>query len=249
MWSVWIVFCDCGFHSVCPLMEKDKRLMEASWWERLTEGEIGFCSDGPCSIYLYPIFYWWVGCWHDLLFDMSPNYGGGNEDNGKRSHAFTAAFSALDPAGGHCQPTSLPTHTFPGESWWLTGSLGQSLVGSLLLSPGTCCAQGFVCALQESVSPVLCKFWQFYGGATSSKTAYAMPRSAVPRAPAPVAGHCWPISLQETLKHSSASVSGLFLETLEKNHDAPRHTDYCSLVLQETILPIIRVSIAEKAVE
>ena len=26
------------------------------------------------------------------------------------------------------------------------------------------CAQGFVCALQESVSPVLCKFWQLYGG-------------------------------------------------------------------------------------
>ena len=24
--------------------------------------------------------------------------------------------------------------------------------------------QGFVCALQESVSPVLCKFWQLYGG-------------------------------------------------------------------------------------
>ena len=30
--------------SVCPLMEKDKRLMEAS--ERLTEGEIGSCSYG-----------------------------------------------------------------------------------------------------------------------------------------------------------------------------------------------------------
>ena len=25
-----IVFCDCGFQSLCPLMEKDKRLMEAS---------------------------------------------------------------------------------------------------------------------------------------------------------------------------------------------------------------------------
>ena len=25
-----LVFCDCGFHSVSPLMEKDKRLMEAS---------------------------------------------------------------------------------------------------------------------------------------------------------------------------------------------------------------------------
>ena len=23
MWSVWLVFCDCGFHSVCPLMDKD----------------------------------------------------------------------------------------------------------------------------------------------------------------------------------------------------------------------------------
>ena len=31
MWSVWLVFCGCGFYSVCPLM--DKRLMEASWWE------------------------------------------------------------------------------------------------------------------------------------------------------------------------------------------------------------------------
>ena len=39
-----------------------------------------------------------------------------------------------------------------------------SLVGSLLLSPRSWCTQGFVCALQESVSPVLCKFWWFYGG-------------------------------------------------------------------------------------
>ena len=24
--SVWLVFCDCGFHSVCPLMDKDQSL-------------------------------------------------------------------------------------------------------------------------------------------------------------------------------------------------------------------------------
>ena len=42
----WLVFCDCGFQSVYPLMEKDKRRMEASCWERLTEGETGPCSDG-----------------------------------------------------------------------------------------------------------------------------------------------------------------------------------------------------------
>ena len=43
-------------------------------------------------------------------------------------------------------------------------SLGQSFVGSLLLSPGSWCAQGFVCALQESVFPLLHKFWWLYGG-------------------------------------------------------------------------------------
>ena len=36
-----LAFCDCGFQSVCPLMEKVKRLMEASLWEKLTEGETG----------------------------------------------------------------------------------------------------------------------------------------------------------------------------------------------------------------
>ena len=41
-----ISFCDCGFHSVCPLMDKDKRLMEVSCWKRLTEGEAGSCSYG-----------------------------------------------------------------------------------------------------------------------------------------------------------------------------------------------------------
>ena len=77
----------------------------------------------------------------------------------KRSPAHTAALSAPSPAAGHRRPTPLPET--PGHSW---ASLGQSLVGSLLLSPGSWCAQGSVCALQESVSPVLCKFWWLYGG-------------------------------------------------------------------------------------
>ena len=77
----------------------------------------------------------------------------------KRSHAHTATLSAPNPATCHHQPTPLPET--PGHSW---ASLGQSLVGSLLLSPGSWCTQGFVCALQESVSPVLCKFWWLYGG-------------------------------------------------------------------------------------
>ena len=70
----------------------------------------------------------------------------------RRSPSCTAALSAPDPVAGHCQPT--PLLETPGHS---QVSLGQSLVGSLLLSPGSWCAQDFVCALQESVSPVLWK--------------------------------------------------------------------------------------------
>ena len=77
----------------------------------------------------------------------------------KMSHAGIAALSAPNPAAGYHWPT--PPPETPGHSW---ANLGQSLVGSLLLSPGSWCAQGFICALQVSVSPVLCKIWQLYDG-------------------------------------------------------------------------------------
>ena len=102
------------------------------------------------------------GCIPSLLFDQRPKYGGGNEDSGdllQKVYVCTATLGASDPAAGHCRPTP-PPETL-GHS---RASLGQSLVRSLLLSPGSWCAQGFVCVLQESVSPVLCKFWQLYGG-------------------------------------------------------------------------------------
>ena len=46
-------------------------------------------------------------------------------------------------ATGHRRPRPMPET--PDKA-----SLGQSLVKSLLLSPGSWCTQGFVCALQES---------------------------------------------------------------------------------------------------
>ena len=83
----------------------------------------------------------------------------------QRSHAGTATLSALDPAAALHWPT--PPLESPGHS---RASLGQSLVGWLLLSPGSWCTQGSVCALPESISPGLCKFWQLLVGlmATSS---------------------------------------------------------------------------------
>ena len=65
----------------------------------------------------------------------------------KRSHACTATLSATSPAAGHCWPT--PLLETPGHS---QAGLGHSLVGSLLLFPGSWCTQGSVCALQESIS-------------------------------------------------------------------------------------------------
>ena len=71
----------------------------------------------------------------------------------KRSCASSVLFSSPDPLADLCCPTSLLKT--PGHS---QSSLYQSLVMSLFFSPGSWCTQGFVCALQESISPVLCKF-------------------------------------------------------------------------------------------
>ena len=116
----------------------------------------------------------------------------------KSSPAHTAALSAPDPAAGHCL-----TYASTGESWTLTESLDQSLVGSLLLSPGSWCTQGSVCTLQESVSPVLCKFWQLYGGVNG----LCPTQVYCTQSPCPCSSPLLPVPPQETLKHSSVSVS------------------------------------------
>ena len=84
----------------------------------------------------------------------------------KRSHALSAAQWPW--------PCSRPplTHASARNSWTLTGKSGSDLWGDLWLLWGHCSfllGPGapkvfFFCALQESVFPVLCKFWQLYGG-------------------------------------------------------------------------------------
>ena len=138
MWSIWLVFCDCGFHSVCSLMAKDKRLMEASWWERLTMGETGSCSNGWGHAWTQFSVDGW-GCVPSLCFDPRPNYGGLKRTNGELllKDLYSVPLTHSRPLSTH---TSLET---PGHS---QASLAQSLVGTLLPSPGSWCAQGFVCA-------------------------------------------------------------------------------------------------------
>ena len=62
--------------------------------------------------------------------------------------------SAAVPVAGHCQ------HTPPQETLKHSQArLAQSLRGSLLLFPGSWCARGFVCTLQESPFPL--GLWKF----------------------------------------------------------------------------------------
>ena len=75
----------------------------------------------------------------------------------KRSHACTATLSASRPCS---RPP--PTHASSRNSQTPTGKSGE--VSCTAPFSWSWCTQGFVCALRESVSPVLCKFWWLSGG-------------------------------------------------------------------------------------
>ena len=92
-----------------------------------------------------------------------------------------------DPVADHHQ--LMPPPETPGH---LQASLGQSLVGLLFLSTESWRTRGSICALQETISQSCVSSGGSMVGltVTTSKRAYAIPRSAAPRAPAPAAGHC-----------------------------------------------------------
>ena len=174
-----------------------------------------------------------------LLFDMRQNYGGGNEDNDDLLQKVPCM---------HCrtqcpQSCSRPplTHSLPETPGHSRESLGQSLVGSLLLSPGSWCLQDSACALQESISQSCVSFGSSLVGlmVTSSKRAYATPTSAAPRAPVPVAVYHPHILPQEMLKHSSVSVSvGSLGPGSQGLFEPSEHLwQECGLILNVNLLP------------
>ena len=123
-WPDWLVFCDCGFHSVCPLMDKDKKLMEASLSERWTVGKLGLVLLNKSLIQFFDDG---QGCVPSLLFDLRPTYGAGNEDNSNLLQKVLCM---------HChtqcpRPCSRPplTQVFTGNSWTLTGKSGSVSCG------------------------------------------------------------------------------------------------------------------------
>ena len=105
----------------------------------------------------------------------------------RRSHAGTAALSAPHPAVGHHRPTPPPETLDTHRQVWVRLLWGHC---SFLLGPG---AHKILFVPSKSLFPQSCVSSgssMVASIATSSKRAYTIPKSAAPRAPAPVAGHC-----------------------------------------------------------
>ena len=90
-----------------------------------------------------------------------------------------------------------------------TGKFGSVSCGVTAPFSWSWCTQGLVCVLQQFPQSCVSSGSSMMGlMVTSSMRAYAPPRSAASRAPAPVAGHCCTsIGDTQTLKGRSGSVS------------------------------------------
>ena len=94
--------------------------MEASWWEKpglvlmdgamLSKSLIQFSVDGR-------------SCVPSLLFDLWPNYGGGNDDNGDLLQKVQCMHCCTQCPWPCSRP--LPTHASAGDFWTLTGKSGS----------------------------------------------------------------------------------------------------------------------------
>ena len=144
---------------------------------KLTKSLIQFSTDGR-------------GCVPFLLFDLRPNYGGGNEDNGNLLQKVPCTHCRTQRPRPCSRPPS--THASAGDSWILTSKSGS--VSCRVTAPFSwVLVHTRFCLCSRSLFPHSCvSSGSSMVGlmAISSKKAYATPRPTTPRAPAPVAGYC-----------------------------------------------------------
>ena len=124
------------------------------------------------------------GCVPSLLFDLRPNYGGGNEDNGDLLQKVLCkhwSTQCLQPCS-----KQLPTHAFTADSWTLTAKTGSVSCGvTAPVSWVLVCTRFSLCLLRVCFPNCVSSGGPMVGlMVTSSKRAYNIPRSAAPRAPA-----------------------------------------------------------------
>ena len=100
------------------------------------------------------------------------------------------------------------THTSVGDSWTLTGKSGSVSCGITAPFSWALVHTMFCLCPQESISPVLCKFWWFYGGVNGDHLQEGLCHTQVycTQSPCPCSSPLECLPPQETLKHSSVSV-------------------------------------------
>ena len=102
------------------------------------------------------------GCVPSLLFDLRPNYGGGNEDNGDLLQKVPCTHCCIQCPWPGSRP--LLTLASARDSWTLTGKSGSvSCEVTALFSWVLVCIKFCLCP-PRVYFPAECKFWQLYGG-------------------------------------------------------------------------------------
>ena len=104
---------------------------------------------------IHGIFQTGVGChfliWGQTMVEVMKIMG----TSFNRSHECTATLSAPNPA---------PTHASAGDSWTLTGKSGSVSCGVTAPFSWVLMHTRFCLCPPRVYFPVLCKFWQLYGG-------------------------------------------------------------------------------------
>ena len=183
-------------------------ILSALWWRRIRDswklpdgrdwlrGKLGLVLMGRAMLGKSLIQFSVDGRGYvsSLLFDLRPNYGGGNEDNGNLLQKVPWMLCHTQCPQLWLRP--LLTHTSARDCWTFTGKSGSVSCGVIapfswvLVHTSFCLCPPRVCF--PSPVSILAVLWVGLM-ATSSQRAYAIPRSIAPRAPAPSAVHCWPV--------------------------------------------------------
>ena len=103
--------------------------MEASWWERLTVGELGLVLIGG-AILSKSLIQFSIDVQSyipTLLSDVRPNYGRSNEDNGHLLQKVLCIHCYVQRPWPCSKPQS--THASTGDTWTLTGKSGSVSCG------------------------------------------------------------------------------------------------------------------------
>ena len=97
-----------------------------------------------------------------MLFDLKPNYGGGNENNGDLLQKVPCTPRCTQSPQACSRPLLIRTST--GDSWTPTGKSGSVSCGVSAPFSWVLVHTRFYLCPSSVYFPVLCKFWWLYGG-------------------------------------------------------------------------------------